>query len=332
MKQGNSYRLLQLKQIFSEETDEFHQLDVYELKQRLMQVLDVDNIDVRTIKQDIIALEEMGFDIVKNRRRHGKIYYSHQARAFETYQLRLLVDAVLSARFITLNEKITIIEEIKQLTSKPIAKSLPEPVMYNQTVNKDYEMIKHNIDRIHLGIANNHVLQFKYGQYTVTKEFVFRKEGKAYLVAPYGLIWQDDFYYVIGYSYENEEIRHYRVDRMRQIEETNTTFTIDPTFDLQKHTSKSVNMFAGDDQLIVVRFSNELVNVVLDQFGLHADITPDGDEHFILKRHTKISNGLLTWLLSWGAKAKVLAPDTLVQMVAHEVNAMYESYGQEEEG
>src|SRR5699024_11024997 len=158
---------------------------------------------------------------------------------------------------------------------------------------------------------------------------VYRKGGQAYIVAPYGLIWQDDFYYVIGYSLEDEEIRHYRVDRMRKIEVTDTNFTPDPAFDLQKHTSKSVNMFAGDDQLMVIRFSNDLINVVLDQFGLHANINPDGEQHFILKRHTKVSDGLVTWLLSWGPKAKVLAPAVLVERLTYEVDAMYAAYSQE---
>lgn len=326
MRQGNSYRLLKLMEILQDETDEMNELNVYELRVKLLNVLQINKLDVRTIKQDIAALDEIGFDVVKNRRRHGKIYYSHQARSFETYQLRLLVDAVLSARFITINEKVRVIEQIKRLTSRHIAKSLPEPIMFNQTVNMDYEMIKHNIDRIHLSIAQNQVMQFKYGHYTVAKEFLFRKDGDPYVVAPYGLVWQDDFYYVIGYSMEDEEIRHYRVDRMRHIEIMEDRFETDPSFDLQKHTSKSVNMFAGDEQTVVVRFTNELINVVLDEFGLNANIEPDGDDHFILKRHTKISNGLLTWLLSWGEKAEVLEPSSLVTQIVKEIKSMYAIY------
>lgn len=104
MKQSNSYRLLQLKTVLQRETDEEHELDVYALRQRLIELLHVDNVDIRTIKQDIEALDNMDFHVVRNRGKHGKIYYSYQERMFETYQIRLLVDAVLSARFITLNQ------------------------------------------------------------------------------------------------------------------------------------------------------------------------------------------------------------------------------------
>src|SRR5690625_3558331 len=116
MKQGNNYRLLQLRNTLFQETDECHELDIYELKERLLELTGVKRIDNRTIKSDLNALQEMGFDIVLNRRKHGKIYYSHQNKLFETYQIRLLVDAILSARFITINEKNNLINKLKELT------------------------------------------------------------------------------------------------------------------------------------------------------------------------------------------------------------------------
>src|SRR5690625_6522943 len=121
------------------------------------------------------ALQEMGFDIVLNRRKHGKIYYSHQNKLFETYQIRLLVDAILSARFITINEKNNLINKLKELTSKYIAKTLPEPILFSQTVNLDYELIKLNIDRIHHAIASRKELYYIYLDYTFKKEFKYKQ-------------------------------------------------------------------------------------------------------------------------------------------------------------
>src|SRR5699024_7577520 len=98
MKQSNHYRLLQLKNLLFNETDEEHELNIYEIKEKLMMLLQVENIDIRTIKKDIAVLQSMNIDIVENRKEFGKIYYSHQDKLFETYQIRLLVDAILSAR------------------------------------------------------------------------------------------------------------------------------------------------------------------------------------------------------------------------------------------
>src|SRR5699024_3376469 len=114
-------------------------------------------------------------------------------RLFETYQLRLLVDAVLSARFITVNEKKQLIEKMKQLTSKQLtskhtAKTLPKPILLGQSMSVDYELVKLNIDRVHRAISDGKVLHYQYGKFNVHKEFTYNREGEIYQVEPYALI------------------------------------------------------------------------------------------------------------------------------------------------
>src|SRR5699024_7227076 len=118
MKQSNHYRLLQLRAILYDETDEENELNINEIKDKLMVLLNVDKLDVRTIRNDIQALQTIGFDIVENRKQHGKVYYSHQNRLFETYQIRLLADAILSARSIPPNEKEALIGKSEEHTSE----------------------------------------------------------------------------------------------------------------------------------------------------------------------------------------------------------------------
>src|SRR5699024_12650351 len=101
MKQSNHYRLLQLQDILYDETVEETELNIYEIKDKLMVLLNVVKLDVRTIRNDIQALQTIGFAIVENRKEHGKVYYSHNNRLFETYEIRLLESALLSARSIT---------------------------------------------------------------------------------------------------------------------------------------------------------------------------------------------------------------------------------------
>src|SRR5699024_5041868 len=119
-------------------------------------------------------------------------------RLFETYQLRFMVDAVLSARFITPNEKKQLIHKMKQLTSKRIAKTLPEPFLFSPSANMDYEKVKFNIDHIHQAISERKVITYQYGKFNVDKTFIYHRNGDTYHVEPYALIWQNDYYYLIG--------------------------------------------------------------------------------------------------------------------------------------
>ncbi|WP_163969426.1 helix-turn-helix transcriptional regulator [Oceanobacillus halotolerans] len=327
MERSSNYRLLKLREMLFNETDEFHELDLATLMNKLNQLTD-SKFDTRTIKRDLATLDEMDFEIVQNKGKYGKILYSHQSRLFETYQLRLLIDAVLSARFITINEKKKLIKKIKQLTSRHIAKTLPEPIVVGQSSNIDYELVKLNIDRVHHAISERKVLTYQYGKYNVNKEFEFHRDGATYHVEPYALIWQNDYYYLIGRFQDTDEIRHYRLDRIRNIAIIEEMY--EPReFNLQEYVNQSFHMFAGKEIWIKIRFHQELVNVVLDRFGQGADIRKVGDHHFILTTKAKLSDGLINWILTWGNKAKVLSPDYLVDQVKTKIKQMQEVYEEE---
>src|SRR5690625_3613344 len=102
MSRGNNNRLLKLKEILFNETDDAQSLDIDESMHKLISCSE-DKYDERTIKRDMECLDEANSEIQTTTGRYGKILYSHQARLFETYQLRLIVDAILSAGFITAN-------------------------------------------------------------------------------------------------------------------------------------------------------------------------------------------------------------------------------------
>src|SRR5690625_1935138 len=179
---SNSDRLLKIRQILEEETDEENHLSIKEIQQKLEQWAENETVDRRTIRSDIESLDRSGFYIITNQEKYGTRVYSYQERSFEVYQLRLMIDAILSARFITTNEKDRLIQNIKQLTSKYIAKSLPETMTFTQSTRVDYELVRVNIDRIHEGVSEEKVIRYHYGRYNVDKEFVYGREGDFYYV------------------------------------------------------------------------------------------------------------------------------------------------------
>ncbi|MBS4177743.1 WYL domain-containing protein [Bacillus sp. FJAT-49731] len=326
MDMKGSRRLLKLKQILFAETDEDHELSMREIMNKLNLAFGSSvTFDSRAIRRDLDVLEEEGFEIITNRGVYGKTLYSHQHRLFETYQLRLMVDALLSARFITEMEKKALIQKLKNLTSKHIAKTLPDPIMLNQSANMDYSLIKINIDRAHDAISSNRVLAYQYGKYNLEKEFVFNRDGSIYKVEPYALIWQNDFYYLIGKFLLTGEFRHYRLDRMRHVKVTDEKFRKED-LDITKYVDQTFHMFAGEEHWIKIRFQHDLLNVMLDRFGLDADIKKLDGEHLLLTTKAKLSPGLVSWILRWGHKAKVLSPEWLTKEVKKEIKLMQALY------
>lgn len=325
MERSNNYRLLKLQELLFRETDEENELGLNEIQHKLQQLIPGRPIDHRTIRRDLKVLENTGFEIVRNQGKFGKVFYSHQARTFELYQLRLIVDAILSARFITTNEKNKLIHHLKQLTSKHIAKTLPEPIVFSQSANLDYDLIRLNIDRVHHAVSKRRVVTYQYGKYNVDKDFVYHRDGDLYYVEPYGLVWQNDFYYLIGKYQPKGEMRHYRLDRIRHIELTDEPFKKDD-FNLQDYVDRTFHMFAGEEKRIQIRFENELAPVVIDHFGKNVNMRKIDDEHFILSTKAKLSDGLINWILTWGHQAKVLSPDSLVEEVKGKIAKMSKLY------
>lgn len=217
------------------------------------------------------------------------------------------------------------IEKIKKLTSKYIAKSLPNPVVFSQSANMDYELVKLNIDFIHRAIFEQKILTYQYGKFNVDKQFEFNRDGATYRVEPYGLIWRNDFYYLIARYLENGELHHYRLDRIRNIAISGETF-VKQSFDLHSYVNQSFHMFAGEEIRIKIQFHIDLVNVVLDRFGHDVDIRAIGDDSFLLTTKAKLSDGLINWILTWGNKAKVLASEYLVESVHNKIKMMLEMY------
>lgn len=323
-------RLLALKEIFLRDTDEGNQLSIKELVEKLQIEIPGCTANEKKVKEYIEILKDTGFEIIDNTEKYGKKYYSHQDRLFEKYQLRLLIDPILSARFITEEEKRNIVSNVKKLTSSHVAKSLPDPIVYQQSINQDYNIIKLHIDKIHDAIFESKLIKFQYGDFNIDKEFQLRKGGEYYQIKPLALIWESDFYYLIGedtkYS-EEDNPRNYRLDRMRNIEISEKKF-VKNRRDISSYVQQSFHMFGGQDEWMTLQFhlNRVALNGVIDKFGVDADIRKGEDNTFILKAKAKLSEGLKGWILGWGRHVKVLSPPSLVEDMKQELEKMMRAY------
>ncbi len=324
-KLSTKQRLLKVREILERYTDEENQLTIREI----IDLLDSDQpIGVHTVRDDIKELEESGlFDVIEQQEKNGlEKYYSHQNRLFELHELRVLVDAVSAARFITKNDSEKLIEKLKKLTSDHLAKQLENRILLIDGVKTENSHVKYAIHTLHGAICKRQVVRFQYGKYNLDKQFQLRRDGGFYYVKPLGLIWNFNFYYLIGQYEPDGDIRHYRVDRMRNVTALERTFLPDPGFDISKYTSKLFHMYSGEERNVEIEFDNHLINVVIDRFGLNVPITRHTENTFRISTPAVISDGLVRWLLTWGADAKVLNPPELVKRIKEETEKMRKQY------
>ncbi|WP_227938316.1 helix-turn-helix transcriptional regulator [Alkalihalobacillus deserti] len=325
---SNRTRLLLLMEILKKYTDSNHQLSVQEIVELFEEDygLDVNSVGV---KNDLKELEMVNtFAVIPYQEANGlPIYYSYQNRPFEVHELRLMIDAISSAKFIPKADTEKIIERLKKLTSIYLAEQLENRILLADHSKSENNYVKYIISDLHDAISTKSIVEFCYGRYNMNKQFVLSNQGNVYRVKPYALVWNHDYYYLIGEYIAKKEIRHYRIDRIyKNITQTHETFLPDSNFNITQYTEKLFHMYAGEETEIEMEFSASLINVVIDRFGRKADIRPVNDSTFKLFTKGIISEGLVRWTLTWGSDVKVLYPPRLVQMLKVEAEKLYKNY------
>ena len=216
--------------------------------------------------------------------------------------------------------------KIRKLTSRRLAKQLKNELYVAEELKQEMVEITAYVQLLHKAVEEHRIIAFQYGRYGTDLHFHLSNEGKEYNVKPYGLVWNNDKYYLIGNYEPEDEIRQYRLDRMRNIRVLEKKFVLDTYFNLNDYLSKMFHMFGGDMISLEVEFNNNLINVIIDRFGTDANIQDTGNGTFILKSQAAVSDGLVQWLLRWGSDAKVLHPHKLVVRMKEESDKLYKLY------
>ena len=200
-------KLLYLADILLTETDEDYPLTLREIISKL-KGFDI-SADRKTLYQDFEVLREYGYDIISEKRGRSCCYFLGE-RSFELPELKLLVDSVQSAKFITDKKSGVLIKKLESLTSRHLAKQLNRQVVISGRVKTMNESIYYNVDRLHEAINCDRQITFNYFQWNIKKEQELRHDGKLYKVSPWGLMWDDENYYLVAYDAEEEIIKHFR--------------------------------------------------------------------------------------------------------------------------
>lgn len=297
-------KILYVLRVLWEETDEVHPLSANRIAEKVS-AFGV-SCERKSIYKDLEELTEFGFDIVRTRK--GAYLASRQ---FELPELKLLVDAVQSSKFITEKKSDELIAKLGSLLSRSDSAKLRRQVLVKNRIKSMNESIYYNVDAVYDGIRRNRQISFSYYTWNIKKEMEPKKQGKRYVISPWFLEWEDEKYYLVGFDETAGRMKHFRVDKMKRItvlnEERNGGELFDKT-DIASYGRQAFGMFAGRKETVTLIFENELAGVVIDRFGKEVWMHPVDKEHFSAAVEVMISNQFFGWIFGLGGKAEIAEP------------------------
>ncbi len=321
--EGQKAKLLVLKNILERKTDEDYPLSV----PQLIRALEAEGIraERKSIYNDIEALRASGVDVELSRGRGGGYYLG--SRTFELPELKLLVDAVQASQFITKDKSKKLIRKLEGLTSEAQARKMQRQVFVSGRVKTMNESIYYNVDALHEAIARDRQVQFQYLEWDLRKRRVPRRGGQIYQASPWALAWENANYYLVAYT--GEGIRHYRVDKMKGVRQTELPRQGKAEFsalDLAAYTRKMFGMYGGREEKVTLKCANSLVGVMLDRFGTEAILVPQADETFHLTVPVAVSPQFLGWVCGFGGEVRVIGPAAVRREMGRLVQSLADTY------
>ncbi|MBQ9414503.1 MAG: WYL domain-containing protein [Clostridia bacterium] len=326
-KQANQkIKILYLMKIFYEHTDREHGLTLAQIAQALAEYRVT--AERKTLYDDIEVLREYGMDIAM--RRGAAVEYYVKTRDFELPELKLLVDAVQSSKFITVKKSSELIRKLESFSSRYQASQLQRQVKVINRVKTMNESVYTGVDRIHEAIGKGQCVSFFYFDWTVGKEKRLRHDGKRYVVSPWELMWDDEKYYLIAFDDESGTVKHYRVDKMedvRTIDRPRTGQEALQRFDAAIYSKKTFGMYGGREETVRLCCQNDLAGVMFDRFGMDTMLIPADAEHFDMLVNVHISPPFFAWLLNFGDRVQIVSPAAVREEfgdLLHKTAALYE--------
>lgn len=297
-------KLFCILELLKRESDELHPVST----ERIIDYLASNDINAerKSIYDDVRALQELGYDVIPC----GRKGYYLGAREFELAELKLLVDAVQSSKFLTEKKSHELIKKLEQFPSRYEAGKLQRQVHVIDRVKAMNESVLYVVDTLHEAIAENKIITFQYMKWNGKKELVPRHEGKRYCVSPYLLMWEEENYYLVAYDEEAKGRRFYRVDKMAEIkiEEAPRTHGEEFTENAALLSKKTFGMYDGKEERVRLSFEESLLGVVLDRFGTDVILLDKGDNRYEAAVDVQVSQQFFGWLCGVSG-VKIVEPE-----------------------
>lgn len=300
----NRLRIIYVYKILFEKTDKDHGITLNGI------ITELERYGVtaarRAIYNDIESLCLLGLDIMQTKGKNAS--YRLAKRDFELAELKLLADAVNSSRILTYEQCRTLLAKLRALASENEARELRRQLHISHRSGTFNSTLYANIDLIYKAISENRQIKFRYFDYGIDKKKKYR-EGGDRICSPYELIWEDERYYLAAFYPKYGTVSSFRVDRMEFVRILDKKRDPLPQgFDMGAHLDSMFSMFSGEDTPVSLKFENELINPVLDRFGMDTSVIPVDDKHFRINVRVKPQPPFFAWLFQFGGAVEVLTP------------------------
>lgn len=328
-KETSKVKLLFLSDIFIRQTDENHVFSAVELCDLLAEY--GVSCERKAIYSDIDALCEYGLDIV-NVRSPKRGYYLRN-RKFDIAEVRLLIDAVQAAKFISSAQTKSLIYKIGSFLSEYQEEEIREQVYINGSFKSEKEDLYNVIRTLDIAIKQNKQVKVTYSKRKLENRYIKKSEGKTFIVNPYSLLWSSDHYYLICNNDKYNNLMHLRLDRISEIEPLETrskhfskVSKYTDKFDTADYSNKIFNMFTGESADIELCCSNSIIDDILERFGETTPIKLYDENHFLFRAEVELSSGLVSWIMQYGTDIKVMSPKELSDAVREKAKEILSSY------
>ena len=314
MENKTKLRLLYLYQHLLQHTDSKHPLST----PQIIDILDKEygiEVNRNTLANDFKMLDSVGIRFKVIRSQQNKYYYD--GRTFSLAELKILIDAISSSRFIPEQKSQELIEKVLSLTTGHQASKLRRHVHVEGRAKSENENGYKILDKINEAIDIGCKVKFQYADYGPKKRKDLRHGGDYYIVSPYALVWDGDYYYVIGYSEMREKVQNFRLDRIYReprLLESEPQIPAPKDFNLAEYSRQVFRMF-GTDEAVEVELlcKNYIMNAVIDQFGTKIRVQEVDKEHFKIRPVVCASPTFYSWVFGWGGDMKILGPEKVTE-------------------
>lgn len=323
-------KILYLMDIFLSKTDDENILNAGELCDELEESYGI-TAERKSIYRDIEVLCSYGMDI--NFTTTPKKGYYLANRNFEVAEIRLLIDAVQAANFITPKKTNQLIEKISKELSLFQAEKLRQYVCVENRAKCKNEQVYYNVDFLNEAIDNKKQVSFVYVKHIRDKEEIYKRTEKTFVVNPYALVWENDFYYLVSNKPNYNNLMHMRIDRMEKVEildedarPCSEVCEFLDEFDCGTYSKRTFNMFSGENKSIELICDNTIIDDIFDRFGDEVIIEDYDDNNFLISVEVAMSPGLVSWIMQYGKFIKVQKPEELKLCLLNKIDEISEMY------